>query len=140
MGQFLSHSPNPSQGLHDDGDIEAARRSEQSGDTENENGSSEQPERYVSVSADQYRGSMELELDQINIRILEKEYKKLYFTHKQKIDNWGDAIQPHTDEGGEQPTSPASTELIAIPGDAYFIGDAYAHITNTFAKEWTVKK
>lgn len=142
MGQSLSHSQDPSRGQQDY-DLEASnsnRTSEQSGNTKDSKDSYEQPERYVSVPADQYCGSREIELDRINRRMLDEEYKQLYKKYGAKIDDYGDAIQPHTDEGGKQPTSPASTELIAIPGDAYFIGDAYSHITNTFAKDWIVKK
>lgn len=40
-----------------------------------------------------------------------------------RLRNWKDAIQPHTDEGG----------------DAYYIGDAYARIDPTCAREWRLR-
>ncbi|CAK4031897.1 hypothetical protein DOTSEDRAFT_73705 [Lecanosticta acicola] len=53
---------------------------------------------------------------------LDDEYEWLHFRHGPKIDKFGDAVQPHTDEGGEP----------------YFIGDAYQDINPVFASEWAI--
>lgn len=40
-----------------------------------------------------------------------------------RLNNWEDAIQPHTDEGG----------------DAYYIGDAYEPINPVCARKWKIE-
>lgn len=54
----------------------------------------------------------------------EQEFHKLKPELKVKVVEYGDAIQPHTDEGGE----------------AYYIGDAYEDVKATWANEWKVEK
>lgn len=51
-----------------------------------------------------------------------QEYESIYAAHSRKIEDYGDSIQPCTDEGG----------------DAYFIGDAYSETDNTFSQEWPI--
>lgn len=107
MGQFLSHSPShPSRGQNN-GDLEASFPSSNSGqsdDTGRREDSLGPRERYHSISADQYLELEELEKsqhDQDNKCKLEQECEHLHFKYKAKIDSFRDAIQPHTDEGGE---------------------------------------
>lgn len=107
MGQFLSHSPDPprEQQGHDLEAFYPSVRSEQSGDTEDLKDSPGPRARYQSISADQYHDLGEHErnlLHESNKRKLNEEYAELYHEHKEKIDEYGDAIQPHTDQGGEQ--------------------------------------
>lgn len=52
----------------------------------------------------------------------EQEFSKLKDELKAKVIDYQDAIQPHTDEGGE----------------AYYIGDAYEDVTAKYAAEWRV--
>lgn len=54
----------------------------------------------------------------------EYEFAKLKPDLQAKIAEYQDAIQPHTDEGGE----------------AYYIGDAYEKIVRKWADEWKVDK
>lgn len=54
----------------------------------------------------------------------EQEFYKLKTDLQQKVVDYQDAIQPHTDEGGE----------------AYYIGDAYEDIALKWASEWAVSK
>lgn len=49
---------------------------------------------------------------------------KLSPAQQHRLETWGDAIQPHTREGG----------------DAYYIGDAYAGIDSKCASEWQLAK
>lgn len=106
MGQSLSRGPTPSeeQQGHDLEAFQPSERSERSGDTEDLKGSSGPRGRYQSISADQYHDLGERErnlLHERNKRKLNEEYAELYREHKEKIDEYGDAIQPHTDQGGE---------------------------------------
>lgn len=54
----------------------------------------------------------------------EVEFDKLKVELRAKVLDYGDAVQPHTDEGGE----------------AYYIGDAYEGVESEWAAEWKVKK
>lgn len=54
----------------------------------------------------------------------EWEFSKLKDELKAKVIEYQDAIQPHTDEGGE----------------AYYIGDAYEDVNVKWSQEWKVEK
>lgn len=54
----------------------------------------------------------------------ETEFSNFKRELKLKVKEYGDAIQPHTDEGGE----------------AYYIGDAYEAVKAKWADEWRIPK
>ncbi|CZT16050.1 uncharacterized protein RCC_01890 [Ramularia collo-cygni] len=55
--------------------------------------------------------------------VFEEEFRNFKDDLKAKVIEYQDAIQPHTDEGGE----------------AYYIGDAYEKVTARWAAEWAVE-
>ena len=56
--------------------------------------------------------------------IFDFDKSKLSPAQQHRLETWGDAIQPHTDEGG----------------DAYYIGDAYEGIDSTCLREWRTQR